>query len=204
MNHLLSGSTSHGCTAHGARGVNAKCMSRLVGWRAGWHVWAAAGCLLAGLLTGCTSSKSAQSTASDGHGPKGQPAASAKVATPAPLGPVVEDASFELRAETKPQYGRGAESSLSIVLTPKGAFHVNEEYPIRVRLTAPPVVGLVKAALEKNDATEFSKQRARFDVPFVATQAGSSKVRAVVSFAVCTDENCIPDERTLEFTVAVQ
>jgi hypothetical protein len=40
-------------------------------------------------------------------------------------------------------------------------------------------------------------------VPFTAKAAGDHKILANVKFAVCTDENCVPDERDLALAVAV-
>ena len=53
------------------------------------------------------------------------------------------------------------------------------------------------------DAAQFDEKKARFDVPFTAKSAGDHKIMANVKFAVCTDENCVPDERDLALAVAV-
>jgi hypothetical protein len=40
-------------------------------------------------------------------------------------------------------------------------------------------------------------------VPFTAKSAGDQKLMCNVKFAVCTDENCVPDERNLALALAV-
>lgn len=120
------------------------------------------------------------------------------------LGPVVNDDAFELRAAATGPYQQGQLGQFAITLTPRGEWHVNEEYPISVELTAPTDVGLPKAELERGDAAEFGEERARFDVPFTPRAAGEHRVEAKVSFAVCTPENCIPDERTLALVLPVE
>lgn len=122
----------------------------------------------------------------------------------AEAGPVVEDPSFELRADATGPYSSGELGQFAITLTPRGEYHVNEEYPIRVELEAPAEVGLSKTELARDDTAEFGEQRARFDVPFTPTGAGEHRVNAKVDFAVCTPENCIPDERTLALVLPVQ
>lgn len=123
---------------------------------------------------------------------------------PTEVGPVVTDDAFELRAAATGPYQQGQLGQFAITLTPRGEWHVNEEYPISVELEAPEEVGLPKPELERSDAAEFGEERARFDVPFTPTAAGEHRVQANVSFAVCTPENCIPDERTLALVLPVQ
>ncbi len=135
---------------------------------------------------------------------EGAAGAQAPEAAEAAGGPVVNDEAFELRAAASGPYTHGQLGQFAITLTTRGEWHVNQEYPIAVELTAPSEVGLPKAELERGDAAEFGEERARFDVPFTPTAAGEHRVEAKVSFAVCTDENCIPDERTLALVLPVE
>jgi len=132
-----------------------------------------------------------------------------KVETPVakptqPPGPSVKEDNFELTAKTADTYTAGKKANFEIELKPLGKFHVNKEYPIKVALTAPASVSFDKAVLQESDAKSFSEKEAKFEVPFTASDKGGHKVVAKVSFAVCTDENCMPDERTLAVTLAVQ
>jgi hypothetical protein len=121
----------------------------------------------------------------------------------APAGPLVDDPTFELRATAHGPYHPGEQASFEIRLTPKGNYHVNQDFPTTVSVTAPSGVTLPHAELAATDAAEMREQLARFDVPFTA-QAGEHRVTARVSFAVCTPEQCMPDERTLALSLPVQ
>jgi hypothetical protein len=65
-------------------------------------------------------------------------------------------------------------------------------------------VMLPKAQLARPDAAEFGDTKAKFDIPFTPKSAGALAVNANVKFAVCTEENCVPDERNLTLALAVQ
>jgi hypothetical protein len=122
---------------------------------------------------------------------------------PSPPTPTVEDTSFKLAFEKPDTYTAGQPGTLKVVLEPRGGYHVNQDYPIRVDLKAPGVVKLAKPSLGKADAAAFSEQTARFDVGFTADK-GSHDVQATVDFAVCTSETCVPDQRTIAIALDVQ
>ncbi|MEM9194543.1 MAG: hypothetical protein AAGF12_35525 [Myxococcota bacterium] len=117
---------------------------------------------------------------------------------------VIDDPAFELRATAEGPFSSGELSQFAISLTPRGEWHVNEEFPISVELTVPEGIDVPKAELGQSDAAEFGEEAARFDVPFTPSATGEHEVSAKVSFAVCTPSNCIPDERTLALVLPVQ
>ena len=116
----------------------------------------------------------------------------------------VTEPNFELRLTAGGPYTTGTAGTFGIALTPSEGWHVNQEYPMRVELTAPAGVGLAKSELERTDAAEYADERARFDVAFTPTASGEHRVLAKVDFAVCTPQNCVPDERTLALVLPVQ
>lgn len=117
---------------------------------------------------------------------------------------VAEDPSFELRASASGPYTAGEAGSFGIQLTPRGEYHVNEQFPLRVRPCAGEGVTLPSPELDNEDAAEHTEQTARFDVPFTASEAGEHRVSAVVDFAVCTPETCIPETRTVAVLLPVE
>ena len=125
-------------------------------------------------------------------------------AAPVVAGPRVDDPSFELVAKASGPYASGKLASFAIALTPHGEYHVNQEYPISISLHAGDGLSFPKSELAKADAATFGEKAARFDVPFTALKPGDLHVEAKVRFAVCTAENCVPDERTLALNLAVQ
>lgn len=131
------------------------------------------------------------------------PVAAPEVAQAAAKAPRIDDTTFHLALESAPHYSAGQPASVRVVLEARGGYHVNEDYPLRVDLQAPPGVKLDKATLAKADAAEFGEERARFDVGFSA-EAGEHELLATVDFAVCTKETCVPDRRTLAVALKVQ
>jgi hypothetical protein len=124
------------------------------------------------------------------------------VAPPAEARASWDEPSFLLRSEPVGAFQAGTESHLAIRLEARGDHHVNQDYPISIQITAPEGVTLPHATLGRPEAAEFSEALARFDVPFTAT-AGHHELRALVDFAVCTPESCMPDTRTLAIAIDV-
>ena len=127
-------------------------------------------------------------------------------AAPAAAAPTdkVEDPTFVLAATPVGTYSAGKLGSVAISLTPRGEYHVNKDYPISVALTGDAALQFPKAQMGKAETAEFSEQVARFDVPVTPQAAGKHALTAKVKFAVCTPENCVPDERTLALALAVE
>ncbi len=156
---------------------------------------------LAGALamTACGGSEDAPTPGSGGTPPA---IVEAPPPGPAEARPRWDEPSFELRADTAGPYQAGQEGRFSLGLQARGNYHVNQDYPISIQVTAPSGVTLPRATLGRPEAAEFSEQLARFDVPFTAT-SGRHELRALVDFAVCTPESCMPDTRTLAIALEV-
>lgn len=126
---------------------------------------------------------------------------------PAPSGPApstIDDSSFSLRLLQAGPYKPGELGRFVLQLQALGIYHVNQEFPIEITLSADADTALPKAKLERADAAEFGEKSARFEVPFTAKVAGDHTVHANVRFAVCTPETCVPDERNLSLALAVK
>jgi len=122
----------------------------------------------------------------------------------APAGPMVRDEAYQLQATGPGPYRAGELANFAITLLPQGEWHVNQDYPMTVTVEGPTELEFAKLELEQGDAAEFGDERARFDVPFTAKVAGSHRVSAHVSFAVCTPETCIQDDKTLALNLPVE
>ncbi len=122
--------------------------------------------------------------------------------TPAEARARWEEAGFELGSTPAGPFQAGQEGHFDIRLAARGNYHVNQDYPISVQITGPDGVTLPRATLGRPEAAEFSETVARFDVPFTAG-AGHHELRALVDFAVCTPESCMPDTRTLAIALDV-
>ncbi len=121
---------------------------------------------------------------------------------PAEARAVWDEPSFELRAEAPGPFTAGTEGHFTIRLTPRGHYHVNQQYPMSVTLTGPAPVTFPSATVTAEHAETFTEQLAQFDVPFTA-EAGAHHITALVDFAVCTPEACMPDTRTVAIDLSV-
>jgi hypothetical protein len=168
---------------------------------------------LGALACGGSGSKEAETPAGPAQAAEAPKPAALEAAKPAEAAPAkpasgsapssVEEASFSLKMVGAGPYKAGDLGRFVLNLEPRGVFHVNQEYPIEITLKGDADTSFPKASLMRPDAAEFNDKKARFDVPFTAKAAGEHKILANVKFAVCTDENCVPDERDLALAVAV-
>ncbi len=137
----------------------------------------------------------------------GEPTEAPPEAPPAepegPPGPLAEDPTYELRATAGGPYTAGEAGTFQIQLTPRGDYHVNQDFPIEIALSGPDGMTLPTASLGNSDAAELTEERARFDVGFTPAAAGEQTVTAEVDFAVCTPQACFPEHRTLALALAV-
>ena len=159
------------------------------------------------LAVGGCESKAPTPKAHDHHAYAGHHAAPAEPAAKPdePAGPRLETGSFLLEvASVQPKYNVGKAGEVEIELEGRGEWHVNQDYPIRVDLKAGPGVGLQQKELVKDDAKEFNEDKVRFVAALEPTEAGDYEVSCDVSFAMCTDENCILEKRTVAMQVKVE
>jgi hypothetical protein len=168
--------------------------------------------LLTLALCGCGGNK--EKEAASGAAPTPTATAAAKVDAPKPVETAkvapsaapsaIEEAGFSLKLAEAGPYKAGELARVVLHLEPRGVFHINQEYPIEISLTGDPETSFPKSSLARADAEHFDDKKATFAVPFTAKAAGDHKLLANVKFAVCTAENCVPDERDLALAVAVK
>jgi hypothetical protein len=91
-----------------------------------------------------------------------------------------------------------------VSVSPKGPFHVNLEYPVKLSIVAPDGVKVEKEKQNKDDAKRFDKERLDFEVAFVSDVPGKKSFSGVVRFAVCTDTDCKPTSENVSFDVDVK
>lgn len=114
-----------------------------------------------------------------------------------------DDDRFAVAIET-PEAAAGQEAKVTLKVVPKAPWHMNLDYPTSLALTAPADVKLVKAALEKHDATQLDEGVARFDVAFTPEHAGEQEFTGKFKFAVCEESACVPVTQDVTFKVAVK
>jgi hypothetical protein len=152
-------------------------------------------CLAVSALTACQSSPAPSAPEAASSAPT--------AATPTPAAPA--SAAPATQAATAQPYtvrivagdAKAGQAGKSVVeVTPAAGFHMNLEFPVRLRVTPPTGLTLGKADLSKEDA-ELTEAALRFSVPFTATAAGKVSLEALGDFSVCNDTTCklIRDEK---------
>lgn len=160
---------------------------------------------LAGCERGAPSPKAGEHDHSKHHHDHAAEGAAAQEKAEGPVGPRVETGSFLLAvAPSEGGYRIGKTGEVEIALEGRGDWHVNQEYPIRVELKAAPGVALKKTELLKDDAKEFGEEKVRFLAGVEPSAAGEHEVTCDVSFAMCTEENCILEKRTVAMQLKVE
>ena len=156
-------------------------------------------------MTGCKDSPPAPKHDHSKHDHSQHEQAAAPDKADEPAGPTIETGSFLLAvAPAQPKYAAGKAGEVEIALEGRGEWHVNQEYPIRVDLKAAPGVTIPKAELVKDDAKEFGEEKVRFLAAVEPSAAGKHEVTCDVSFAMCTEENCILEKRTVAMELEVE
>src|SRR6187431_2528678 len=112
------------------------------------------------------------------------------------------DALYEIK-KTEPKVAVGSTGTASLTITAKSGWHVNDEAPITVALTAPAGVTVPKAKLTRADLAQSSKETARFDIPVSATEAGKKTINAEARFVLCQEQACKPVKETLALAVEI-
>jgi len=163
---------------------------------------------LLSLLAGCERGAPAPNADAHDHSQHQHAAADTPATekkTDEPAGPSIETGSFLLAvAPAQSGYAVGKAGEVEIALEGRGEWHVNQEYPIRVDLHAAPGVALTKKELVKGDAKEFGEDKVRFLAAVEPSAAGDHEVTCDVSFAMCTEENCILEKRTVAMQLKVE
>jgi hypothetical protein len=148
-----------------------------------------------------------QGPAQTGAALSAAPAAAAPdaAAAAAPTGaPNFNDPGFNLSLEA-PKAGlkAGQPGAVEIVLTAKAPYHVNDKYPIKLKLKETPGVKYDNLTIGK-DAVKLEPMKAVMPVSFTPDGAGKRTVAGQFAFSVCTEDKCLMEKRDLVLDVNVE
>lgn len=118
-------------------------------------------------------------------------------------GHVIEEEGFKLVASA-PSVSLNTASAIALHLDAKGKHHVNLEFPTTIEASGPGALGWQKTSFEAKDAKQMTEAKAWFELPLTPTAQGQHEAVLKVSFAVCTPESCMPEERTLRLPITVK
>lgn len=119
------------------------------------------------------------------------------------LGSAVAGDQYDVNVKS-PSAKANERAVVKLSIAPKGAFHMNLEYPTKLTIVAPDGVKIEKEKQTKDDAKRFEKGGADFEVAFVAAGAGKKSFTGEIRFAVCTDTDCKPTSEKVAFDVDVK
>lgn len=168
------------------------------------------------LLFGCSKEtppaaeepRSASNAASPQPSPQAADAPSAAAAPEAAAAPAgaakFSDTGFDLSLEApKTSLKAGQAGAVEVVLSAKAPYHVNDKYPIKLKLKETPGVKYENLTVGK-DAVKLEPMKAVMPVSFTPDGAGKRTVAGQFSFSVCTEDKCLMEKRDLVLDVVVE
>jgi hypothetical protein len=119
-----------------------------------------------------------------------------------PGAPKVSDAAFDLSLEApKAALKAGQAGTVEVVLVAKAPFHVNDKYPIKLKLKETPGIKYDNLVIGK-DAAKVEQMKAVMPVSFTP-EAGKRSVAGQFAFSVCTEDKCLMEKRDLALQISV-
>jgi hypothetical protein len=116
--------------------------------------------------------------------------------------PKVSGEGFDVSLEApKTNLKAGQASAVDVVLLAKAPFHVNDKYPIKLKLKETPGVKYENLTIGK-DAVRLENMKAVVPVSFTP-EAGKRTVAGTLSFSVCTEDKCLMEKQDLALEVVV-
>jgi hypothetical protein len=125
------------------------------------------------------------------------------LATTATLGSALAGDQYDLSL-SKPSAKAKARAVAKVSIRPKGAFHVNVDYPTKLKVLAPAGVTVEKLVQRGAEAARFEKSGLDFEVAFTADDTGTKSFSGELKFAVCTETECKPTTEKISFDVDVK
>ena len=93
---------------------------------------------------------------------------------------------------------------MTINLLPKTGWKINQEFPTKLKITAPEGISVNADTQSAKEAEKFTEKQAVFKVSCSPEGAGPKQFAADFRFAVCTDATCDPKKAELAWTLNVQ
>jgi hypothetical protein len=111
---------------------------------------------------------------------------------------------YQLMLAAPAKVASGAEGVATLEIVPAKGWHLNNEFPAKLTVTAPADVALAQAEQKLADASAWSETSGTFTMRFTPSAAGDKKLDANLRFAVCTETTCDPKKEAFSFAVTVE
>lgn len=137
------------------------------------------------------------------------PAAAAPVGSPAAAG---EARPFEVSLVPPAVVRRGEAATARVVITAKGAYHVNKDYPLAFRPEPGSTAAFGAERIPLGEKAERTPCAAHAEdacsvaapLPFTLAAAGPATLAGTVAFSVCTAEICLIEKAPLTMAVVAR
>jgi len=112
---------------------------------------------------------------------------------------------YTLDARSPGNVSVGGHAEFEIALVAQDGYHINEEFPYKLKTNAEPaaVVSFDAPELLRSQGT-YTKTEARFRARFSGAQAGAAKVGGTLALSVCTKKECVIDRIQIDVPVTVR
>jgi len=97
----------------------------------------------------------------------------------------------------------GARGTTSLTIAARSGWHVNDAGPLSLKLLPGPGISVDKPRLDRPDLAQSTKDLARFDVAFTASEPGKKTINAEAVFVMCQASTCKPVKEKVAFAVDV-
>ncbi len=97
----------------------------------------------------------------------------------------------------------GVPGKAAVTVQGKNGWHVNENAPITLSAKADPGVDLPRPKLARADLAKSTKETARFEIPFTASESGKKTITAEARFVMCQEQACKPVKETVALEIDV-
>jgi hypothetical protein len=146
-----------------------------------------------------------QASPKAGDAASAAPAAATADSAAAPTGAAkFSDTGFDLSLEApKASLKAGQAGAVEVVLVAKPPFHVNDKYPIKLKLKEMPGLKYQSLVVGK-DAVKLEAMKAVMPVSFTPDGSGKRTVAGQFAFSVCTEDKCLMEKRDLLLDVNVE
>ncbi len=117
---------------------------------------------------------------------------------------LAETETYIVKADVPAEVASGSEAVVTINLLPKEGWKINQEFPTKLKVTAPDGITLKADSQTASEAASFDEKQGQFKVSCSPEGAGEKAFKADFRFAVCTDATCDPKKAELAWTLNVK
>ena len=97
---------------------------------------------------------------------------------------------------------RDLPTSARVSVLARAPWHLNLEFPAKLRLHSTEGVRLPSPAQQRADAARYDEDALVFDVPLTVHRCGEQTIDGEIDFAVCDDGSCAPSSEPVAMSIA--